>query len=66
MYKETKTKKLNIDGQKILAVLIINFNMQNLTSTHTVLNGQKRWTGNSQEETQMSTKYQKMLTLPHR
>lgn len=42
MYKETKTKKLNIDGQKILAVLIINFNMQNLTSTHTVLNGQKR------------------------
>ena len=35
MYKATKTKKLNIDGQKILAVLIINFNKQNLTSTHT-------------------------------
>ena len=35
MYKETQTNKLNIDGQKILAVLIINFNKQNLTSAHT-------------------------------
>ena len=36
-----------------LGQCFLNFNMQNLTSTHTVLNGQKRWTGNFHTESQI-------------
>ena len=77
-FKNPQTKKLHTDWQKILAVLtndkglvcrITNFNTEK--HIHTYTNTQSfKWAKEmnrqfTKEETQMSTKYEKMLTLPH-